>query len=430
MLSAIDKIIKARIGLQKFHPFFAYLTMSLKPIEAEWQKTMGIDIYGNLYYNPEWVECLEDKELIGVLIHEILHLSCLHFIREGNRNHQISNIAQDIVINYLIKQNEFVLPKDCLWCNDKNEIIVFNKKIKDVDKKVWEEVYDEIYSDLKEKLKKAIISGKAQIGYGGDGEGIEIELDDYEIEGSTNTDSSGKGKAKNMDNHIRGKNGKSLSQEERKEKEREWLNKVQEAYVGSKMAGKVPVGIERLVGALHESKIDWKSLLLRYVESYIPQDFTYARPNKKSIASGYYMADTIKERINVAVMIDVSGSIGGQELQDFISEIVGMARAFRNKIKFTIYTHETDINGKWVVENGSVEKIKQIKIKGGGGTSFIIPYRSLLKQKDKNKVIVWLTDGYGDKIPKSELKNDIIWCLSKNSDDNLIKGLGKIIRLK
>ena len=85
------------------------------------------------------------------------------------------------------------------------------------------------------------------------------------------------------------------------------------------MIGKEPAGIERIIGKLHESKIDWKALLLRHIESSIPQDYTYARCSKKSISAGYYLPDTIKERIDVAVAIDCSGSIGRQELNDFIS---------------------------------------------------------------------------------------------------------------
>lgn len=431
MLNAIDKIRRARIGLQRSQPFFAYLSLSLKPIEEKRVATMGVDINANLYYNPKFVENLDDKQMEGVLIHEILHLTLLHFLRTNERERQLSNIAQDMVINYIIKENNFSLPEGCIWTNDNNECMILGKTIKDVDKKVWEEIYDELYDKLKKQLQEALKSGKIKMGEG-DGEGIEIELDEYEFEGTTNDyeGKDGKGKVKSMDNHIRGKDGKPLNEEERKAKEREWVGKVQEAYVGSKMAGKVPAGLERLIGQLHEAKIDWRSLLLRYIETYIPSDYTYARCSKKSMSSGFYMPDTLKERIEVAVMIDVSGSIGNEELNDFISEIVGMARAFRNKIKFTLYTHETDLNDKYVVENGSVEKIKQIKIKGGGGTSFITPYKTLLKGKRKPKVLVWLTDGFGDTIEKKDLKCDIIWCLSKGGSDECIKNAGKIIKLR
>lgn len=430
MLNAIDRIHRARIRLQKSNPFFAYLSLSLKPIEEKHIPTMAVDVNANLIYNPDWVESLNDEQVMGVLVHEILHLTLLHFLREGERKHGISNLAQDMVINYLIKQNNFKLPHGCIWTNDNNESIVNGVLIKDVDKKVWEEIYDELKDKLKNKFKDALKNGNVKVS-NGEGSGIEVDLEDYEFDGTTNDeDGEGTGKIKNIDNHIKSNKGKGLSEEERKQKEREWLEKVQEAYVGSKMRGLVPVGIERLIGKLSESKINWKSLLLRYIESYIPSDYTYSKPNRKSISSGYFMPDVLKERIEVSVLIDVSGSIGDEELRDFIGEIVGIARAFRHKIKFNLYTHETNLSKKYVVENGSVEKIKQIRILGGGGTSFSVPYRELMKEKMKPKVVIWLTDGFGDTISKKDLKTDIIWCLSKGGDEELIKGCGKVIKIK
>jgi len=441
-MEALDRIKRIRVQLQRKNPFFAYLSMSLKPIESvRVTQTMGVDIYGNLYYNPKFVEDLQEDELMGVMIHEILHLALLHIIRTGDRNQKIKNISDDIVVNQLIKDNKFVLPKGVLWSDENNDIEIFNKKILAVNTKTSEEIYDELYDELKNQLKQAIKSGKLKMkadGSGecgdGDGDGIEIEIDDYELEGSSNEDtdvdgnSTGIGKVGNIDNHIKG-DMKGMSNEEKKKKEKEWLDKVQEAYIGSKMVGKVPVGIERVIGQLHESRINWKALLLRYIESYICSDYTYSRCSKKSISSGFFMPDTIKERVEVAVAIDVSGSIGTEELNDFVSEIVGIARAFRNKLKMTLFTHETNMVDEWSIENGSVEKIKQIKIKGGGGTSFITPYDEFMKKHKNTKYLVWLTDGYGDTLSKRTIP--IIWCLSKNSSDEIPKqNGGKIVKLK
>ena len=147
------------------------------------------------------------------------------------------------------------------------------------------------------------------------------------------------------------------------------------------------------------------------------------------IARSGTIAPPIKERVEVAVAIDVSGSIGTEELNDFVSEIVGIARAFRNKLKMTLFTHETNMVDEWSIENGSVEKIKQIKIKGGGGTSFITPYDEFMKKHKNTKYLVWLTDGYGDTLSKRTIP--IIWCLSKNSSDEIPKqNGGKIVKLK
>ena len=145
------------------------------------------------------------------------------------------------------------------------------------------------------------------------------------------------------------------------------------------------------------------------------------------------MPDFDKERIDVSVMIDTSGSIGQEELTDFVSEIVGIAKAYKDRIEMKLYTHDTEIQSEFKVENGSIEKIKQLKIKGGGGTSFIQPLKQLkdkTKGNDKPKLLVWLTDGEGDELQKKDLICPILWVLSKNGDERLIKSVGEVIKLK
>lgn len=419
-MESLDKLKRIRVQLQRKNPFFAYLSLSLSLIEKKDLATMGVDINSNLYYNPEFVDKLDEKELMGVMIHEILHLTLLHLIRGKDKNHIICNIADDIVVNQLLKDNNFSLPDGCLWSNEQNEITIFGKVIKDTNKKTSEEIYDEIYEELEKQLKNM---------KGGESDGSGLGIDgDYKIDGSTN---DGSNKAKNIDGHIRV--NKKSSSEEIKAKEKEWLNKVQEAYIGSKMAGNVPVGIERFVGQLSNCEINWKVLLMRYIESYIPSDFAYHIPNKKSISCGYFMPDVVKEKINVSVVIDVSGSIGNEELGEFIGEVIGMARAFRDKISFSLYTHETEISKEYRVENGSVGKIKQIRIKGGGGTSHKQVVEYLNKKSRMSKLCVFLTDGFSDinEINFSKNKFESLFVISKNGSDEQLKDKRvRIIKLK
>lgn len=430
------KISAGKIAFQRNHPFFSYLSFFLKPIEVKSKKKweegglgMGVDVNGNLIYNPDFVNKLSKDEMTGILAHEILHLAYLHLTRGRNLNKKLLNISQDIVVNEVLKDNNFILPDGVIWSDNNREVIVFNKVVQKCNTKTAEEIYWELIDNIKEELKGAKGKGKKD---NSKGEEIEIdadELGDYEIEGSNN---EGKGKVRNFDRHIqgKGKDGKELDKEERDKIEKDWIEKIQEAYIGSKIAGKEPLGIDRLVGRLHESRINWKQLLSRYIQSCLPSDFTYSKPNKKSISSGFYMPDVEKERIEIAVGIDVSGSIGNEELQDFLSEVVGIARAFRERIKMTLFTHETKIVNEWVIENGNVQKILALNIKGGGGTSFITPYKEFIEKHKDIKLMVWLTDGCGDKIEKKDLKCNIIWILSKNGSDELIKDIGKVIELK
>lgn len=433
------KISRARIKLQKENPFFAYLSLFLKPKEVKCSKKwkeggfgMGVDIHGNLYYNPDFVNGLSELEMQGVICHEVLHLALLHFARTKNYNRQICNISQDICVNEILKDNNFILPKEAIWSNEKREVEVFGKKIKNCNKKTFEEIYFELIEEIKDKIKKAIKNGTIKYG-SGDGEGIEIDLDelgDYEVDGSS---IDGKGKVRNFDGHIKakGENGKELTEEEKGSLEKEWMGRTVEASQMAKMRGNVPVGMERLIGKLFESKIKWKQLLTRYIQNSIPSDYSWSKCSKKSISCKIFLPSEIKERIEIFVCVDLSGSIGQDEMTEFLSEICGIAKTYREKIKFHLWTHETEVNDKYIVENGSVKKILSLKLHGGGGTSHIDCFEQLRKEKDC-KVCIFFTDGFSNlnEIDFNKNKFESIFVISKNGSDEQLKGKKvKVIKL-
>lgn len=401
-----DRITRARIQLQRDNPFWAYLSLYLKFQEIEKGKmmcdTIGIDIKGNVFYVKEFVDGLSDDELKGVIAHELGHLIYLTELRQGSRNRDKWNCATDLCINFLLKSNNFKLPKDCLSpdCNDNFEIKGI-KTIEKISEKTAEEIYD-LFPEIEQKGNKYIItSGK----------------------------SKGEKVGEVLDVHIKGSDGKELSEEEKRELTKSWLDKVEEGYTIAKMKGDIPSGIERLISNLHQSKVNWKALLLRYVQSYIPKDYCYTFPSKKSIASQIYLPSTTKECMEIYCCIDLSGSIGQEELNEFLSEIVGIARAFRGRIKFHLWTHETSVNEKYIVENGDVKKILGLKLHGNGGTSHKDCFDKLAKERDC-KVGIFFTDGLSDIEEGDKPKYPVIWVVSKNGAEDSAFPFGKIIKLK
>jgi len=395
---AEEKLIRAKVQIQYRNPFFARLSLYLKFKEVKGNELegngAGVDSIGNLYYNAKWVENLTDEQAIGLILHEIMHLSFLHLSRRGNRCPLGWNIACDIAVNKIVLDNNFVLPEGGIL-PDGNEVEIYGQVIKDLDKKSVEMIFDEL------KLK-------------GQGQGK----------------GKGKGKGDGWDKHIEGEN---LTPEEKRKIENDWLNRVEEAYVGSKMRGCVPAGIERLIGKLHESKVNWKNMLQRYVLSHIPYDYTYSRPNKKSISAGYYMPDYVKEKIEVCIGIDTSGSIGTKEVTDFVSEIIGLSKSYQNRMEMNIICHDVDVKSDLRISNGNIEKIKQIKVIGGGGTSHK-PIFEHIKQKHRNcKVAVFLTDGYSD-LTDMEFKDSNfakIFLISEGGTTDQLEGKNcKVIELK
>ena len=203
----------------------------------------------------------------------------------------------------------------------------------------------------------------------------------------------------------------------------DWNGRLQEALTNAKMKGNVPLGIERLLGKLHEEKINWRTILQRYITNQIPYNHTYNFPHKKSRSCGFYMPSPLKEKVSVVIAIDVSGSIGQSELTDFLSEIIGMARAFQDRIEMTLITHETDVNDIFLVRNGSIDEIKRLKIEGGGGTAHDKVFTHIQDKIRDCKCCVFLTDGYSDlnRIDFNKYAYNKIFVISKGGTDSQLE---------
>lgn len=408
-----DKITKAKIQIQKKNSFFAYLSLFLKFKENNKISTMGVDCKGNCIYNKEFVDNVTDKDLISIIIHEILHLVFLHLIRKQDRDMNLWNISADLVVNYNLKENGLNLPEGFFMPDCRNEFEFKEITITEIDKKTAEM----IYSELKKVAKTRKVSGMGGSGNSNQEDSDKPSLsDNYEFDKHILTD----------------ENGKELTEEQIKEIKEDWINKITEASVFSKMKGDIPKGMKRFLEDLHKNKVDWKALLKRYIEKYIPYNFSYNFPHKKSISSGYYIPDYEKELIDIVVAVDLSGSIQEKELTDFMSEVIGMARAFKNKLRVRLLTHEVDVNNDYLVENGNIEKIKKLNLVGGGGTSHISLF-DYIKDKCKDcKVAIFLTDGESDidNINMKEYPFDKIFLISENGNDKQINPKQtKIIKL-
>ncbi len=400
-LNAKERITKAKISLQKNYPFWAYLSLFLKFKEIEKGKmmcdTMGVNCEtGEIFYVKDFINELSDSELIGVIAHEINHIAFLTSLRLGSRDRDGWNCATDLAINSLLKLNGFILAKGGIIPDYNDEIDIGNgKKITKCSEKTAEEIYD-LFPKICQKGKTYII---------GEGKGKGKELGD------------------GFDEHIKGKDGKVLSPKEKAELIEDWNGKLQEALTIAKMKGNIPKGIERLIGNLHQEKINWKTLLQRYITNQIPYNHTYSSPHKKSQSCGFYMPNTLKEKISIVIAIDVSGSIGQQELTDFLSEIIGMAKAFQDRIEMTLITHETDVNDVFLVRNGSIDEIKKLKIEGGGGTAHDKVFEHIQNKIRDCKCVVFLTDGYSDLdgIDFNKYSYNKIFVISKGGTDSQLK---------
>jgi len=420
-LTTEDRLSKAKIKLNKSFPFFAYIVEHLrfKEVNTPQVQTMGVDIKGNCYYNKTFVDKLPEAQLMGVLCHEVQHPALRHFQRQGHRNILVNggslwNVAIDIANNYLLVQNGLELPPEGIIPSG-NSVVVFNVTIDNLDIKSAEEIYEELLAGLeKNGAKKVKGQGGQEQGQSGQGGGD--QGDEYESSGKAGSfdqhikdgvgEEEGEGKGKDGDKEEGEGQGGAGDKEGEGVPNVDWDKVVAEAFNHAKMIGKSPAGFDRYFEELHAPKVNWRTLLRKTIASFLPYDYTYRRPNKKYSCHDIYMPSIYGESIRVICSIDTSGSISQKDLEAYISEMIGISKSFSN-VEFRVLTHDTDVHDDIPIYNGHVNKIKQLQIHGGGGTSHIPLYEHIEKNRRKwnTNLLVSFTDGYSafpDKRPGIE----------------------------
>lgn len=409
-LSTEDRLSKAKIKLNKSFPFFAYVVEHLRFKETDKVQTMGVDIKGNCYYNKTFVDKLPEAQLMGVLCHEVQHPALRHFQRQGHRSILVNggslwNVAIDIADNYLLIQNGLELPPEGIIPSG-NSVQVFNVTVDNLDSKSAEEIYEELLAGLEKngakKVKGKGEKGQPQQGQGGGEPGEEYESDgkagsfDEHIKDGVGEDGEEKGEGQGKDGDKEGESGAGVKEGEGMPNV-DWDKVVAEAFNHAKMIGKAPAGFDRYFEELHAPKVNWRTLLRKTIASYLPYDYTYRRPNKKYACHDLYMPSIYGESVRVICSIDTSGSISQQDLEAYISEMIGISKSFSN-VEFRVLTHDTEVHDDIPIYNGHVNKIKQLKIHGGGGTSHKSLYTHIEKNKRKwnTNLLVSFTDGYSE----------------------------------
>jgi predicted metal-dependent peptidase len=421
---AFEKIKSAQIKLFSRSPFFSFLSLHLKIKRSNGElppwAMMGVNLEGTLYFKEQFINEMKDEQVMGVICHEILHLGKFDLSRRKNRNPDKWNIVCDLTVNSLLKKNGFDLPEKGLIPSGDEFTFpphFFGKKvvIKDINKKIAEQIYDEL-PELKDN----------DSGNGSGGEGERWDLHDEKGTGDGKEGKEGDGTGTNY-----GK--RQLTSAEMKELEEKWKEWVEEAILTAKSRGSLPAGFERYFDEIKKAQVNWRGVLERFIQKGCPTDQDWSRRSKKSVACKTYLPSSLQEKVNVVVVIDVSGSIGQKELVDFVSEIVGISRAYQRRVDMKLITHDAEVHDDYEIKNGNIEKLKKITIHGGGGTEFnCVPQYLKEKYKNTTKCVIWLTDGCGTTID-NKTPYPILWVLTKDGMDDVIKNrqIGdKIIWLK
>src|SRR5210317_2430108 len=312
-----DRVIVARVGLLLRHPFFGNMATRLRVQHCDdWCPTAATD-GRNLYYNTQFFNALTNKEIEFVIAHEILHCVFDHLTRREDRNPMLFNISADYIVNNLLVRDRI---------GEKPKLIDCFQDFK-YDGWTSEEVYDELFKEAEKNGKEFL----EQLG-----ELLDEHLD-WEGEGE-------EGK-----NGKDGKNKKKGPPKYSKEELKKIKEEIKEGMMSAAQAagaGNLPGEIKRMIKDLTEPKMNWREILRQQIQSTIRNDYTFSRPSRKAWHTGAILPGmNFDESIDLCIGLDVSGSIGDDQLQDFLSEIKGIMDEYKD-YNIKIWCFDTEVTGE------------------------------------------------------------------------------------
>jgi predicted metal-dependent peptidase len=159
-------------------------------------------------------------------------------------------------------------------------------------------------------------------------------------------------------------------------------------------AGSIPLGVKRMIQDLTDPKMNWRELLRMQLESTIKSDYTWMKTSRRGWDMDAVMPGMNRtDAIDIAVYIDMSGSIGEAQGKDFLSEVKGIMESFES-YKIHIACFDTEVYNPQQYNSENLDLIEEYELAGGGGTDFDCIFRHLKDEQIEPKRLVVFTDGY------------------------------------
>lgn len=367
-------LARDRVSLLITQPFIGMIAMRLELVPVWDSRCTTASTDGeSIFVHPDFYNHLSPGQRIMLLAHEVWHVVYAHFLRRGNREHALFNVACDMEVNRMLQENGMELIKGCLlpdffWQHDNAE---------------------QIYEHLKKEQEKG--GGSSHAG----------ECLDEHMEPGENINAHAKGNEVIHDADFE-VNFSHSSLEEIREKVCAARSEYKRKY------GNLPDNIVREIESLYKPQINWREMLAQFVTSCFNGERRWLPPNRRFVHQGLYLQSRRGTRINVVLALDTSGSTI-DDLDLFVSELNGLISSF-GEYELTLIQCDAKIQSVKTYTPDSPMPEGKLKIKGGGGTDFKPVFAYVEKNLPETQILVYLTDGYGP-APANPPDFSVLWCL-------------------
>ena len=188
---------------------------------------------------------------------------------------------------------------------------------------------------------------------------------------------------------------------------------------GAMAAGKMGSQLDATLTDMLQPEVDWEAVLREFVTSTCSgRDYsTYARPNRRFMASGIILPSGVSERVDVLVAApDTSGSCW-EEQSMFVAEVKSMA-AICKPSKLIILYWDTEVERVETYDIDDMDNpVIDTKPCGGGGTDVECVPKWLADNNVTPQACVVLTDGYLSG-GWGQWTCPLLWCFVNNDNAN------------
>lgn len=368
----------ARSTLLLDFPFFGVLALGLRLTEDPACDTAWTD-GKSLGFNADFTRTLSADQLLGLIAHEVMHCACGHPWRRDGREHKQWNVAADHAINHVIRDAGLKLPDNVL--------------LDDQYKGKWAEwIYDRIGAKPQQQSSNGNQgNGQQQSGTGQSQPGTDNGQPDQSQQPGNDPSSFGEVRDAPSDAGT--------------PTESDWQQTLQQCSRMAKGRGTMAGSTLEVIDQISKPRVDWRSLLRRYVQDAARSDYSWTRPNTRYIPGGLYLpALNVPSMGRMVIAVDTSGSIDTVQLQQFAGEIDAIVADMQPESVDVIYcdtrVHRVDtfMRGEHVTMNAV----------GRGGTSFVPVFEHVETDGVPPVVLVYFTDLDGS-FPSIAPDYPVVW---------------------
>ena len=165
------------------------------------------------------------------------------------------------------------------------------------------------------------------------------------------------------------------------------------------------------ITAMHQSQVEWRELLRRFIYTHSKTDYSWSRPNQRYLSQGLYLPALDTPALPAIVLaIDTSDSMSSAELAQIWSEIHQLS-AELNPESVHVLQRDTRVSAADEYQPGNLPE--ELQAKGRGGTLFSTACAYVDENLDRRPAcMIYCTDLYCNDYPDPPPDYPVLWLVT------------------